>query len=593
MSQSHRETFENIHMDFSTSGGRCRFAESGLGWKPSGDKDSKENSVPFTLGNDQMQHAYWNRSARGYELKIYRKDRNAPPVVQFDGFTEEDYDRIGKIIRNWYGLPFDKEEHSLRGWNWGKAEFGKAELSFNVQSRSAFAIPYTEVSNTNLAGKGEVAVEFSLPGDGEQTGTNGHLGGARAGGNKAGAARDQLVEMRFYIPGMTSVKGKDEDGEDGEVNEDAEEQQAADVFYQTLSEKAEIGEVAGDTIATFQDVLHLTPRQVIQQLMHLLHTNICTQRPKHRRNNSAISISISEELEQDSRDMADAGDPTKGRAADNNHLHPTTSGGDSIRSGSLDDDASSNYGTTAATTPSGLSRTNSFSGSGDEFDESIPPLDRLTIFDLIENLALPQKLERLQSQISLQTNKVRRQQERIKSTTNLARDKVVEEWRRRVPTADEQLEKYKKRMRQSVDRLNTKWSDSRSVTLREKISFIAGVMNVFVSGYLVGGWPHLYPYWYSVQLCYFMPIRWYTYHKKGYHYFLADLCYFVNLLVMLSIWCFPNSKRLFISAFCLAFGNNAIAIAMWRNSLVFHSMDKVVSYVHASPLQTFQLLTKT
>lgn len=131
-------------------------------------------------------------------------------------------------------------------------------------------------------------------------------------------------------------------------------------------------------------------------------------------------------------------------------------------------------------------------------------------------------------------------------------------------------------MRQSVDRLSNKWSDSRSVTLREKIAFIAGVMNVFISGYLVGGWPHLYHYWYSTQLLYFMPIRWYTYHKRGYHYFLADLCYFVNVLTMLSIWVFPNSKRLFISAFCLAFGNNAIAIAMWRNSLVFHSMDKVV-----------------
>jgi structure-specific recognition protein 1 len=240
-------------MDFSKAPGRCRFADSGLGWKPAGGGDT------FTLTQEQMLHAFWNRAARGYEVKIYRKDA---PVVQFDGFQEDDYDRIQKIFKNWYAIPFDRQEHSLRGWNWGKSEFGKAELSFNVQSRSAFEIPYTEVSNTNLAGKGEVAVEFSLPGDGEETGTNGHLGGARGGGKKAGAARDQLVEMRFYIPGMTAAKTKSEDGEDGEVDEDAEEQQAADVFYQTLSEKAEIGEVAGDTIATFQDVLHLTPRYV-------------------------------------------------------------------------------------------------------------------------------------------------------------------------------------------------------------------------------------------------------------------------------------------------------------------------------------------
>jgi hypothetical protein len=303
-------------------------------------------------------------------------------------------------------------------------------------------------------------------------------------------------------------------------------------------------------------------------------------RPSHERDGSTMSIS--EALEQDSRGMAEQSEPVKRKTASqpnvgaDNHLHPTTSAGESIHSSAIEDEGSSNYAA-SATTPGSLSRTASFSDG--EFDESIPPLDRVTIFDLIENLALPQRLERLQSQVSLQAGRVRRQQERIKSSSANAKNKVVEEWRRRVPSADEQLDKYKKRMRQSVDRLNSKWSDSKTVTLREKISFIAGVMNVFISGYLVGGAPHLYPYWYSVQLCYFMPIRWYTYHKRGYHYFLADLCYFVNLLVMLSIWVFPNSKRLFISAFCLAFGNNAIAIAMWRNSLVFHSMDKVVRLV--------------
>jgi hypothetical protein len=236
-------------------------------------------------------------------------------------------------------------------------------------------------------------------------------------------------------------------------------------------------------------------------------------------------------------------------------------------------------------TPGALSRSTSFSDG--DFDESVPPLERLTVFDLIENLALPQRLERFQSTISLQTEKVRRQQERLKSHSKVAKDKVVEEWRRRVPTADEQLEKYKKRMRTSVDRLNSKFG--KAVTLREKLSFIAGVMNVFVSGYLVGGHPDLYHVWYTIQLLYFMPIRFYTYQKKGYHYFLADLCYFVNLLCMLTIWVFPGSKRLFISSYCLSFGNNAIAIAMWRNSLVFHSLDKVTRYV----LDFLQISTPT
>lgn len=138
---------------------------------------------------------------------------------------------------------------------------GRHELTFNVRNRPAFEVPYTEISNTNLAGKNEVAVEFSLPADGEETGTNGHLGGARAKGRKSGGAPDQLTEMRFYIPGTETRKAKKEEGDEVEEGEgEDEEANAATLFYETLMDKADIGEVAGETFATFLDVLHLTPR---------------------------------------------------------------------------------------------------------------------------------------------------------------------------------------------------------------------------------------------------------------------------------------------------------------------------------------------
>jgi hypothetical protein len=240
-----------------------------------------------------------------------------------------------------------------------------------------------------------------------------------------------------------------------------------------------------------------------------------------------------------------------------------------------------------------LSRNPSFSGSSSyqEDWEAFPPLDRLTVFDLLDNFALPQQLEKLQRNISAQTDKVRRQRDVLRSRGSYAKDRVVEEWRRRVPPADEQLDRYRKRMRESVDKLSRRWSDTKAVTAREKISFICGVLNVLISGYLIGGYPEYFHYWYTLQLLYFMPIRYYTYHRRGYHYFLADLCYFVNFLCMCTIWFFPKSKRLFISTYCLAFGNNAIAIAMWRNSMVFHSFDKVTSlFIHIMPCVSLHVL---
>jgi len=225
--------------------------------------------------------------------------------------------------------------------------------------------------------------------------------------------------------------------------------------------------------------------------------------------------------------------------------------------------------------PSILSRSGSTTNLNEGDDDRFPPLDRLTMFDVLENLALPQQLERLSQSLSKQTDKVRRQQQRLRSGGVVAKDKVIEEWRRRIPTSEEQLEKYRKRMRESMDKINKRWGDAKTVTAMEKLSFVTAVLNIFISGYVIGACPEYFHIWYTVQLAYFMPIRWYRYHSIGYHYFLADLCYFVNFLLILSIWFFPNSKRLFISTFCLAFGNNAVAIAMWRNSLVFHSLDKV------------------
>jgi structure-specific recognition protein 1 len=186
----------------------------------------------------------------------------------------QDFERTAKAFKLWYGVALEQREHALRGWNWGKAEFGKAELSFNVQNRPAFEIPYSEVSNTNLAGKNEVAVEFALPSDSAVNGTKGQPeGSTKNRGRKAGAGRDELVEMRFYIPGTAVKTTKEEpDGtenaEDGEEKE-KEEQNAANLFYETLLDKAEIGEVAGDTFATFLDVLHLTPRSVQSPLGRL------------------------------------------------------------------------------------------------------------------------------------------------------------------------------------------------------------------------------------------------------------------------------------------------------------------------------------
>lgn len=74
-----RESFDNIYLDLSKDSGKCRLAESGLGWKPSG-------GSTFTLDKGEFLSAQWSRASRGYEMKIYARNQG---VVQLDGFKQE------------------------------------------------------------------------------------------------------------------------------------------------------------------------------------------------------------------------------------------------------------------------------------------------------------------------------------------------------------------------------------------------------------------------------------------------------------------------------------------------------------------------
>ncbi|BGP40119.1 hypothetical protein JCM10450v2_004096 [Rhodotorula kratochvilovae] len=147
------------------------------------------------------------------------------------------------------------------------------------------------------------------------------------------------------------------------------------------------------------------------------------------------------------------------------------------------------------------------------------------------------------------------------------------------------------RMRDSVSKVIVKWEEEKTVRLRDKISFLAGVMNVLGTALLLGFHPTWIPDWYSLQMLFYTPYRLYTYKRKMYHYFLFDLCYFVNLLAILYLWVFPGSAFLFEACYGLTLGSLGTAIATWRNSLVFHSLDKVISLaIHIFPPLVFTVI---
>ena len=76
----HSESFDGIYLDLSNSAGKCRFAETGLGWKPAAGGDT------FTLDQSNIATAQWSRAAKGYEIRIQNRESR---IIQLDGFQQE------------------------------------------------------------------------------------------------------------------------------------------------------------------------------------------------------------------------------------------------------------------------------------------------------------------------------------------------------------------------------------------------------------------------------------------------------------------------------------------------------------------------
>ena len=69
-----------------------------------------------------------------------------------------------------------------------------------------------------------------------------------------------MVEIRFYVPGTHTKTRASDAGSQKSDEESDEETSAAQAFHDAIKEKAEIGQVTGDLVLSFEEVLVLTPR---------------------------------------------------------------------------------------------------------------------------------------------------------------------------------------------------------------------------------------------------------------------------------------------------------------------------------------------
>ena len=183
-----------------------------------------------------------------------------------------------------YRVNLEPIEVSLRGYNWGNADFDGSQLQFSVSGKTAFELPLQQIANTSQGAKNEVAIEFIPP-------------VVDPNGPKR-QREDTLVEIRFYVPGNVTAgqvqeldQGKyqlrdkadvdavdpEEVDEEGEISlaaqkvvngPDGEPLAASTVFCDTIKAKIDADSTSSEAIVHFEELLCLTPRGRFQVHMH-------------------------------------------------------------------------------------------------------------------------------------------------------------------------------------------------------------------------------------------------------------------------------------------------------------------------------------
>jgi hypothetical protein len=82
--------------------------------------------------------------------------------------------------------------------------------------------------------------------------------------------------------------------------------------------------------------------------------------------------------------------------------------------------------------------------------------------------------------------------------------------------------------------------------------------------------------------------RFYNYRsKKGWHYYLFDFCYYANTYYDHLSYTFPKEDILFKVFFVDASGPFGLAIPAFKNSMIFHKIDNLISCsIHLIPQVT-------
>ena len=156
-----------------------------------------------------------------------------------------------------------------------------------------------------------------------------------------------------------------------------------------------------------------------------------------------------------------------------------------------------------------------------------------------------------------------------------------------VHQVDQVVEQVVSKIQSQKDLWEKKTLTPELIRTRDKITFVVSLISLVAVGMLLGHSPQEYYKINAALITVTTCIRTIRYRLKRWHWYILDFCYLVNLLLI--IWCFYEPLRslklpIFRVLYAFSHGPLAIAIILFRNSFVLHSLDKTTSVIiHFSP----------
>lgn len=204
--------------------GKLKVAVTGLEWK------NATTLKTVAIAKEDINELTWTKLSDSFQVRVITKGDFSYKLNGFERANRaalEDFAKDNNI--NWRVVDI-----STKGWNWGDFKFESNHMQFLSESKLAFEIPLSTISQSVIQGKNELSVEFSSA-------------SSSAEGKESKGNEEFLSEMRLFVPSQ-------------EGDEDLEETRL-DHLHKTILSSANISDDSNvDSLCVITDLMCIVPR---------------------------------------------------------------------------------------------------------------------------------------------------------------------------------------------------------------------------------------------------------------------------------------------------------------------------------------------